>query len=745
MTETHHIPWQDDEPQALPVLAGRWDLRLGYHPTLAHHLPMLSQLPLLPDAAQQAALSPLDLPVMLTTHGHHVVQDAGYLTAAAMPGALKEAVDEYPFAPVFVRDLCGRTIHTGLNPLPAAPSIPIFPSGCQHVPEDHAVAPYIENALFLTWRRIECAAPLDDAPVLAGHPELSLRALIARPQQYAYKLRPDTFYADGWRLPQVCRVFAMPLPPLEAQAAADELLERWQNRPEGQDYEAFYDANNGDTWFPELFQRGCTVIPTLEAYNGRYHVEDDFTASAVEPGRAVHGLHEIVAREESDLPEGTILTVEEPGWVAATLVKPARVTVSDGSGFVQPEGPQPQIPNLSLPHARLGGQWGAVWLPTHPQHFAEPALYDWDATGHFVQISGPLWDPLHYTYSCTGQLVRAARHPLPDMPSLYNLPETLKARFHPIVGLTSYDTLNQRTAQQRAQSLSHPLFGSAVDTVPLGKSVTDIGYHPLPWALEYELDPAHLPALNPRHRVSPCPLPLQERLAPVARLAGTPEDYLKYQVVVTEPQRAALQDAVSSGQNDLACDANGTLLPQQWGAAQQSGSTPSAMAAPSWLPDIPSSQLAINVKRLFAARTYRQALQQAANASSQPQLPAAFFQFREAALAWRRLRYRLFSKYPATWQQAVTEGLNLPTAEVLIANHTAEEHAIWRTLRAQLLGVVPQAHAASAHMGSGQGGGLPSAATPASLKRKRKGASAPAHPPAASSPDAAPTQTEDSA
>ncbi len=729
MTLSHQL--LTDTPAGLPVLAGRWDLRLGYHPSLAGTLAPLAGLPLLPDAAQQQALAGLDLPVMLATHGHHVVQDAGYIAAAVPAGAVTAAVDEYPLAPVFVRDLCGRTIHTGLTPLPAAPAIPIFPSGCRYVPEDHPAASYIENALFLSWRRVECAPPQAEPAAMAGQPELQLQALVAHPQQYAYKLRPDTFYADGWRLPQVCRVYARPVPPVQAQAAAEELQQRWQSRPAGQDYEAFYDANDGETWFASLFERGCTVVPTLEGYNGLYHVEADYTASAVDPGRIVPGLHEVVRREASDLPEGTILAVEEPGWVTATFIHPAKVVVSDGSGFTAAEGPRPLLPNLALPHPRVGGQWGAVWLPTHPSHFAEPALWDWDATGHFVQISGPLWDPLHYTYACTPQLARAARKALEDMPCLYHLPESLKARFQPVVEPTSCDIFNQRTAQQRMQDPTHPLFGSPIDAVPLGKPVATLGYHPLPWALEYELDPAHLPSLNPRHRVTPCPPALQERLAPIATLYGEPADYARHQVVVTEPCRLAWQQAQDATQDDRACDANGTLLPQQWHAAAQLGSK----ALPCWLPEIPPSHLAVNVKRLFAARTYRQALQQAANQFEQPLLPTAFFQFREAALAWRRLRYRLFGKYPATWQQAVLEGLNLPTAEALVPNHSAEDHAAVRAARQHVLGVVQTPSTLPQTGGVQAGGGLPSRPSQAKLGTSK-------HPYSAGAPEGARNDTD---
>lgn len=711
MTNSHHM-LAEEAPQGLSVLAGCWDLRLGYHPSLAGTLPPLTQMNPLPDAAQLAALPGLDLPVMVATHGHHVIRDAGYLSTAMPVNGLTEPMDEYPLAPVFVRDLCGRTIVTGLTPLQTPPSVPLFPSGCRFLPDTHAAAPFIENALFLSWRRIECMAPRAEGPVLAGQPELQLRALVSHPQQYAYKLRPDTFYADGWRLPLVARVFAQPVAATQAQAAVEEFQQRWQNRPAGQDYETFYDTNEGDVWYPTLFERGCTIVPTLEAFNGRYHVEADYAASAVDPGRAVPGLHDIVRREPSDLAEGTILGVEEPGWVTTMGIHPAKVVVSDGSGFTEIEAPRPLLPNLNLPHSRLGGQWGAVWLPTHPQHFAEPALWDWDATGHFVQISGPLWDPLHYTYACNAQLARAVRKPLAEMPCLFTLPESLKAHFQPIVPLTAYDTLSERTAQQRAQDAAHPLFGSAIDTVPLMKPVADIGYHPLPWGLEYELDPAHLPNLSPRHRVSQCPPELAARLAPQSALAEDADAYLRYQVVVSEPLRAAWHEAATTTRDDRVCDANGTLLPWQWQAASELNSN----ALPVWLPELPASHLAINVKRLFAARTYRQALQEAANRFELAHLPASFFQFREAALAWRRLRYRLFAKYPATFQRAALEGLNLPTAEGLVPNHSAEEHASVRHARKLLLGVVEVAGQGVPEVAPARGGGLPSRPSPASLK-----------------------------
>lgn len=671
-------------PQILPVLAGCWDLRLGYHPSLKQQLPMLADLPVL-ESVEAQQLAELELPVALATTGHHLMKDAALLAAAMPQGGMVEAADVYPLAPVFVRDLCGRPIHTGLVPLPAAPSVPLFPTGCRHVPKDHPAYAHLESLIWQTLRRIECAPVRPDAAGLAGQPELSLRAAIAQPQAYAFKLRPDTFYADGWRLPVVPRVFAVPVQPVQAQAAADELLARWQQRPEGQDYEAFYDANNGEIWFEELFERGCTVIPTLEAYNGRYHIGADYVATAVDPGRALPGLHEVVGREPSEYAAGTILEVKAPGWVTATTVHKAQVVVSDGSAFVAADAPLPQLPDLALPHARVGGKVGDVWLPTHPEHFAEPALYDWNEMGHFVQISGPLWDPLHYVYTSTAPLLRALRKPHPVVAGAYVLPESVKLRFHPLAQLTWYDAYNERTAQQRMQDPAHPLYGSAIDMVPLMREVAPAGYHRLPWGLEYELDPAHLPALHPRHRAVVYPEVLAGRRMGIATLSDA-DSYRTHDTVVTEAMRDVLAHACTAPFEEAVCDIHATLLPAELLAQPE----PHMRAVPVWLPEISASHLAVNIKRIFAARRYRQAVQEQSVRWGQSGFPAAFYQFRESALAWRRLRYRLFGKYASVWQQAAAEGLDLTAAELLVPESDPVRHAQVQHARASGLGVVAE-------------------------------------------------------
>ncbi len=70
--------------------------------------------------------------------------------------------------------------------------------------------------------------------------------------------------------------------------------------------------------------------------------------------------------------------------------------------------------------------------------------------------------------------------------------------------------------------------------------------------------------------------------------------------------------------------------------------------------------------------------------------PAAFYQFRESALAWRRLRYRLFGKYASVWEQAAAEGLDLQAAEILVPESDPLRHAQVQKARLGGLGVVAQ-------------------------------------------------------
>jgi hypothetical protein len=664
-----HLQGEDKFAQPA-VLAGRWALDQGYHPYLSRTLSSLAKLPAFPSAEEKELIAQLELPVAFDTFGHHTIVDKGFAKQALPEGGLTTGGDEYPLAPLFVRDLCGRIIHTGIMPLLAPPDVPLFPAGCHPLAEGAA---WVEEVLFLTYRRLDCSA--EPREFLAGEDNLQLRALYAQPSSYPFKLRPDTFYADGWRIPQVARVFAKAAAPVQTQQLAQEFAQRWQSRPANQTYEEFYDQNEGDTWYAQLFEKGCTIIPTLEAYNGVYHISPEYVATEVEPGRVVKGLHEVVERRASTQPVDTIIDVVEPGWVTATSIHPAKVIVSDGSGWVPPAEEQPLLPNLTWPHSRTSPVWGDVWLPTQPHHFAEPAIWDWDANGHFIQVKGPLWDPLHYVYASTAALVKAQRRPLEGQPRLYALPETLKNQFYPVVAQTWFDAINERTAQQRLENPAHPLYGSGIDQVPLMKTVATLGYHPLPLGLEYELEPAHFPNRHPRHRVPACPPHLQSRVVGLAELKIDAQELQRYNVILSETQRAGLAEAENRAERD-----DFTILTPQQSPVQ-------AKILPCWLPELAQSKLMINIKRLFANKAYRQALQQVATQLGVSTLPGEFYHFREAALAWRRLRYRLFVKYPAIWQKAYVEGLDLATAEIQISTFDADLHAAVKQGRRNLLGV----------------------------------------------------------
>lgn len=596
----------------LLALAGCWNLHLGEHPMLAGPLAeILPTLPLFPTAEQWAELEGLGLPIKLAEHGHHVLRDNG-------PHGLME----FPIAPVFVRDLCGRVIHTGLLPLPTPPQTPTFPATCADVPASMGGAEYLENAVFSHCLLLEPRPTDANTPLSASTPSHQLQAGFARLGRYPYKIRPQTFYADGWRLPQLNRVFARRVAGADDAAAA--MLHHWNNRPAGQDYEAFYETIGGSAKIEELFLQGVTLIPTFEAYNGAFQVGPNYELLGVEAGRAVEGLHTVVGTENSPLPAGTILRVLKPGFVTATQVIQAEVIISNGPTLTPTDAP---LPNLALPHPHLAQNWGRCWLPTQPQHFAAPALWDWTTEGHFVQTDGPLWCPIHYTYGSTNLLVNAFRRPLEDCPSLYQLNPGLKERFTPVTAWARYDTLNTRTQTERLENSAHadsPLFGSALDVLPLSEQVAPVGYHALPRSWPTLKQSAHFPEAT---STPPCPPELAPRITTMAAPLG--HDESKHHVVANEPLRALLE------------------------LCEQHEDAP----LPDWLPTLPNSQLQLNVKRLFASRTYRAAL-----TFTHGKLPEALYRFKESALAWRRLRYRLVSKYPAAWLEA--ERKNLPLAAV---------------------------------------------------------------------------------
>jgi hypothetical protein len=651
-----HLNGPDGEPP-LPGLAQLWRLDQGEHPTLPEAVALMNLMPVVPEPARLAALAAADLPLAFAHSGHHLCADHAYLAAAG-------GDDLWPIAPVYVRDLAGRVLHTGLAPQPVPPGVPLTPASCLALTPAQA-AP-LEKIFLVHLRRLELN-PTPGTP-LSGHPQKCARALYPAPQRYPYKLRVDSFYQDGFRLPQLTRLHVQPTEAATAEAAARAFTARWQDRPIDQPYEVFYEAQNGADWYEQLFRQGCTIIPTLEAYNGWFQVTPEFGMADVWPGRAVAGLHQVVGEEAAASPPGTILRVIEPGFATRHAITPAQVVVSNGQGYRPPPATAPLLPDLRLPHPRVGGAgWGAVWLPTAPAHFIQPALWDWNPAGDFVQLSGPLWDPLHYVYASTLQILKALRRPLAEAPWLAEVPEAMQPRFHPVTGLTGYDTVNRRTGAERRRSYAaaSPLAASDLDHVALGREVAGVGYHPLPAALEYELDPAARPQLGPA-RFGACPPDLGDRLAPVIVSTVTPEEARRLTVVGADPVHQVLLNPrlYPAGFDDADRD-----YPQlQRFTLGPPPLVELARSLPVFLPELSPTQLFQNLKRVFGNRATLATL-----AAVSPGLKDVLQPFREAALAWRRRRYRLWRKAPAYYAQlwAAAEPLAEPAGVTLLDQNAA--------------------------------------------------------------------------
>jgi hypothetical protein len=166
------------------------------------------------------------------------------------------------------------------------------------------------------------------------------------------------------------------------------------------------------------------------------------------------------------------------------------------------------------------------------------------------------------------------------------------------------------------------------------------------------MGPDYWPEQQPQHhlvQLGPCPAKLTARLAPLAQREAPRVGQDAAPVVTTQSMRQLLMLA--------------------------STMAPSSVAA--LLPELPASQLQLNVKRLFANRHYRRAL-----AGVSATLGAGLFHLREAGLAWRRKRYRLFTRYPAAWVAAQQQGVDLTTAENLLGTLEDAAHTQARLVQA---------------------------------------------------------------
>lgn len=566
----------------------------------------------------------LRLPLALCTNGHNVMHDTA--SGVAYP---------VPVSPCFVRDLSGRVIYTGTGPelkTPAEwaqnPGV-TFPRGCHDVTAETANADKIEQ-VFLTEIRALERAWTADFPLYAEKITLTRVPDYTALNLYPYKLRPDTFYIDGFRLPQTHMLFAR-----EAENTADvaaAFLQRWEERPTDQTYTAFYEKNQGDTWYEQLFLQGVTVIPTFEAANGYNKVGEDYTLQDYWPGRAVAGLHEITEKRPDAAPNGTILDVLRPGYITTSAIIPAQVVVSDGSGYQTPHtaAPPAMQPDLRLSHPRTAATWHQCWLPTHPAHFEAPALWGWcPASGRFAQFSGPLWDPLHYTYASTRHILRALRQT--PQGTFATVPENMHMRFFPVIPQQEYETLSSTTAQARAAA-GMQLQGG-VDRVLLEQPAADIGYHPLPPSYEYEEDPfwrTHPPLTPDGHT--------PENLATVIQSHVTAEMGAAHFVTLDEtPPENLFQNPTGDPQADY----------PHLARYLSANTPPFPHLCPLYLRDKPENEINRNIRRATGGKTT-----ETQQEKLRPGLAADMRQFREKSLSWQRLRHRLFRKYPAGWIHA---------------------------------------------------------------------------------------------
>lgn len=625
---------------AQPILcsAGRWDLSQGEHP---EHIPndYLFNIPITLTPEQYNVCHDLSVPVGFSTNGHHIMRDNTFAHAIGDDAWV-------PIAPQFVRDLSGRVIYSGVGPHAKweeewlQDKRVTFPRNCADVTAQSLGAEHIENVFFVSWRCIDVAAETDYVPAYA--PGRHIGVGVPNPHMYPYKQRLDTFYQDGWRLPQLEAVYARPSSS-QTMRLSEEFMQRWEDRPLNQTYEDFFTANDGEAWYEELFLGGCTVIPTFEAANGYNKVGADFSLVDFWPGRAVEGLHNIVARKIHAAPKGTIIEVIQPGYVTAQVIKLADVVVSDGSGYVSPHAanPAPQYPDFKLPHQRTQARWGATWLPTHPLHFEEPALWGWDdLTGYFLQKSGPLWDPLHYYYASTPRIAKAYRkHEDAGASPYVPVPESFKLRFYPIVELPYADVYSSAALKQREESNISPV--SHLDRVKLAEPVP-VGYHPLPLACEYELDNFWFPALDPRYRLQhSCPDDVRMRLASVIGPSLSRDEF----IVLCHSYGKSMPcwwraEAPASVQKDITHTNVLTHYPELARYLAPIHPEDVVNLIPLYLEYADDADLSRNVKRVIGTDDQR-ALLKGISAG----LEEAYIAFKSECLSLRRLRHRLLSKY----------------------------------------------------------------------------------------------------
>lgn len=543
---TYRTRWSElpNDP-SVRIVARRsvWDLAMGGHPYRVDGDSAIVDTNTFADGGNPRVSAAWQMDPRGVVDGHNVLTDAT-LTS------LLETDNEVPISPLFVKDLAGRAIYIGHGPErkdvgewhhygatktdkdgnlenPIVPLI-TFPRKCRDVKGRMVGAELLETVFFTKFRALDMNRDYVGRP--SGAPEdVVVQGFYPMANLYPYKLRLDTFYIDGWKLPQTQMLYArwQGIRPADAKKLGDGFIAQWAKRKDGADYQTWIDAQGGEKVIDDLFQKGCTVIPTFEACNGFNVVGREFELEEFWPGRAVTGLHEAVEVRADKAPIGTILDVVEPGFITSMHIHPAKVVVSDGSQYVSPNimDPLPLVPNLHLPHQRTLANWEATWVPTHPEHFEVPALFGWDVnTGRFLQLTGPIWDPLHYYYESVPLVLKAFEKPLPGNRWLAPVPEDMQARFYPVIPMQGFDAINFDIYERRAEQKILP--ESAIQHIVDKELGAGIGYHPMPLEFEYEVDPFWFPEFHPQNREhGPCPDDMMERMCPVIRPMVSPEKY----------------------------------------------------------------------------------------------------------------------------------------------------------------------------------------------------------------------------
>lgn len=487
-----------------------WEISLGQNPQMKASWPLYAGL------SKDVCLDGKNKPAL----GHNVTFSCEFSSGTNL-------LHFVCLSPIYVKDLAGRIIHIGHGPEVKLDSEwsntgkHLFPRFCKfadHVAEDRFRTSFRNLDMALSARARRSGADDFDDPLMYRHPNL-----------YPYKLRLDTFYVDGWRIPQTEYLFTESdgLTLSSVESAVSDFFKKWEERGDS-NYEEWCGIHGGEDWFEHLFRNGVTVIPTFEAHNGYNKVSGSFELEGYWPGRCVTGLHNVVDRYVSDAPEGTILKVIRPGAATSRRIVPADVIVSDGSRYKSPHADDPRalIPDIRLPHTRSVAVWGACHVPTHPSHFEKPALWGWDdQTGRFLQARGPIWDPLHYYYPCVDRVISSINAADEAGVEFAPVPSDMILKFHPVSEMNGFDSIDQAVFESRKTRGSS--INSAIRRNSTTQAVCTLGYHPLPLEFEFELDNWWFPELAPSNRrVTLTPqLPSGLRPMPIIRSDVTPADY----------------------------------------------------------------------------------------------------------------------------------------------------------------------------------------------------------------------------